>query len=132
GLAPDVSRRDFGERLDAKRRSLASGTCLLPQLLESEGLFCDLGRLNYLFHRITPEKYSVRFDTRFYLAALPDNQTPLAFSEEVSETLWLTPKTALDRANSGNYPMMPPTIIVLRTLAEHDSWENLRTAFRLV
>ena len=131
GLAPDASRGNLRERLDGKRRALSNGTSLLPQLLESEGLFCDLGRLTYLFHRITPEKYSIRFDTRFYLAALPDNQTPLAFSEEVSETLWLTPKSALDQANSGKYPMMPPTIIALRTLAEHDSWENLRAAFRL-
>jgi hypothetical protein len=118
--------------LDGKRRALSNGTSLLPQLLQSEGLFCDLGRLTYLFHRITPVKYSVRFDTRFYLAALPDNQTPLTSSEEVSETFWLTPKSALDQANSGKYPMMPPTIIALRTLAEHDSWENLRAVFRLV
>lgn len=132
GLAPDSSRKEFTERLDTKRRALASGTFPLPQLLESEGLFCDLGRLAYLFHRITPEKYSVRFDTRFYLAALPGNQNPLTSSEEVSETLWLTPKNALDESSSGKYPMMPPTIIALRTLAEHESWENLRTAFRLV
>lgn len=132
GLAPDVSQGEFVERLDTKRRALANGTFLLPQLLESEGLFCDLGRLGYLFHRITPEKYSVRFDTRFYLAALPGNQIPLTSSEEVSETLWLTPKNALDESGSGKYPMMPPTIIALRTLAEHGSWENLRTAFRLV
>jgi 8-oxo-dGTP pyrophosphatase MutT (NUDIX family) len=132
GLAPDASHGNFRERLDGKRRALSNGTSLLPQLLQSEGLFCDLGRLTYLFHRITPEKYSVRFDTRFYLAALPDNQTPLASSEEVSETFWLTPKSALDQANSGKYPMMPPTIIALRTLAEHDSWENLRAVFRLV
>ena len=131
GLAPDTSQGNFRERLDGKRQALLNGTSLLPQLLESEGLFCDLGRLAYLFHRITPEKYPVRFDTRFYLAALPENQVPLAASEEVSETLWLTPKNALDQANSDKYPMMPPTLIALRTLAEHDSWKNLRAAFHL-
>jgi hypothetical protein len=99
--------------------------------LESEGLFCDLGRLTYLFHRITPEKYSTRFDTRFYLAALPNNQSPLISSEEVSESLWLAPQTALDEAASGKFPMMPPTLISLRTLAEHGSWQNLCAAFRL-
>ncbi len=131
GLAPDLSRGNVAERLSAKRRALADGIFLLPQLLESEGLVCDLGRLTYLFHRITPEKYSIRFDTRFYLASLPDKQTPLPSSEEVAESLWLTPKDALDDSSSSKYPMMPPTIITLRTLAEHQSWENLRTAFRL-
>jgi hypothetical protein len=99
--------------------------------LESERLFCDLGRFTYLFHRITPEKYPVRFDTRFYLAALPPNQTALISSEEVSESLWLTPKIALEESASGKFPMLPPTIITLRTLAEHGSWQNLCTAFPL-
>jgi 8-oxo-dGTP pyrophosphatase MutT (NUDIX family) len=131
GIAPDISQVDIAKRLSEKRRALSKGDFLLPQLLESEGLFCDLGRLTYLFHRITPEKYSTRFDTRFYLAALPNNQIPLISSEEVSESLWLAPQTALDEAASGKFPMMPPTLISLRTLAEHGSWQNLCAAFRL-
>jgi 8-oxo-dGTP pyrophosphatase MutT (NUDIX family) len=131
GIAPDISQADIATRLSAKRRALSKGDFLLSQLLESEGLFCDLGRLTYLFHRITPEKYSIRFDTRFYLAVLPDNQVPLISSEEVSESLWLTPQNALDPSASGKFPMMPPTVIALRTLAEHGSWQNLCSAFRL-
>jgi 8-oxo-dGTP pyrophosphatase MutT (NUDIX family) len=131
GMAPDVSQRDVAERLSEKRRALSNGAFLLTRLLESEKLFCDLGRLTYLFHRITPEKYSVRFDTRFYLAALPDNQIPLISSEEVSESLWLTPQNAVDESATGKFPMMPPTLITLRTLAEHGSWQNLCAAFRL-
>ena len=131
GSAPDVSQADVAARLSEKRRALSNGTFSLSRLLESERLFCDLARLTYLFHRITPEKYSVRFDTRFYLAALPDNQIPLISSEEVSESLWLTPQNALDEAASGKFAMMPPTLITLRTLAEHGSWQNLSAAFRL-
>jgi 8-oxo-dGTP pyrophosphatase MutT (NUDIX family) len=131
GSAPDVLPGNLAERLSEKRRVLSNGTFRLPQLLESERLFCDLGRLTYLFHRITPEKYPVRFDTRFYLAALPPHQTPLTSSEEVSESLWVEPKIALDESASGKFPMMPPTVITLRTLAEHGSWQNLSAAFRL-
>lgn len=129
--APDGSRGDLAERLAEKRQALSNGTLDLPRLLESEGLFCDLGRFTYLFHRITPEKYPVRFDTRFFLAALPPDQTPLAASEEVSESLWLTPATALEESASGKFAMLPPTIITLRTLAEHGTWQNLCAAFRL-
>jgi hypothetical protein len=67
----------------------------------------------------------------FYLAALPPNQTALVSSEEVSESLWLTPKIALEESASGKFPMLPPTIITLRTLAEHGSWQDLCTAFPL-
>jgi 8-oxo-dGTP pyrophosphatase MutT (NUDIX family) len=129
--AADALPTDLARRLKEKRQALSSGTLDLPRLLESERLVCDLSRLTYLFHRITPEKYSVRFDTRFYLAALPANQTPLLSSEEVSESLWVTPQTAVEESASGKLPMMPPTIIALRTLAERGSWQNLCTAFRL-
>ena len=131
GMPPNVSQKDVAEQLSEKRRGLSNGTFRLTHLLESEKLFCDLGRLAYLFHRITPEKYPVRFDTRFYLAALPANQTPLTSSEEVSESLWIAPEAAVEAAASGKFPMMPPTLIALRTLAEHGSWQNLCAAFRL-
>lgn len=123
--------QDGLKRLEENRKSLSQRSLDLPRLLESERLFCDLGRLSYLFHRITPEKHPVRFDTRFYLAALPKNQTALSCSEEVSESLWLTPKLAMAEAESGKFSMMPPTLIALRTLADHDSWTKLCAAFHL-
>jgi len=126
---PDASRTGLTERLGNMRGTLSNGALHLCQLLHSEGLFCDLGRLIYLFHRVTPEKYPIRFDTRFYLARLPPNQTPLISSEEVSESLWVTPQSALEKSAAGQFPMMPPTIITLRSLAEHGSWRNLCAAF---
>ena len=119
------------ERLTEQRRRLQRGTMNFPSLLESERLHCDVSRLTYFFHRITPEHYPVRFDTRFYLAALPPEQTPLDSSEEVSESLWISPSDALERSQSGAFPMMPPTIAVLRSLSIHSSWNALGKAFRL-
>jgi len=126
-----VTARVLSARLAHKRAELQQGKFDLPTLMADERLCCDVGRLSYFFHRITPEHYPVRFDTRFYLAALPEGQTPLHSSEEVSESVWVSPKTALERAQGGNFPMMPPTIAVLRTLAEHGSWNSLRDAFQL-
>ena len=134
-----VSAKDLGpaawdgleERLAQNRQSLWQGRLGLAALLESEQLFCDVGRLSYLFHRITPDHYPVRFDTRFYVAALPEGQTPLAFSEEVAESVWLKPQDALKESESGRFPMMPPTLIALRTLADLESWQNLKSAYRL-
>ncbi|HUK40686.1 MAG TPA: hypothetical protein VLX11_06580 [Candidatus Acidoferrales bacterium] len=124
----DVRPKTY-ERLAEKRQELSEGRLNLPELLESERLYCDLTRLTYLFHRITPEKHKVRFDTRFYLAPMPANQSPLLSSEEVAESLWLAPDVALDRSESGVLLMMPPTIIALRALAEHNSWDTLRAKF---
>lgn len=119
------------ERLAEQRRRLQRGTMDFPSLLESERLHCDVSRLTYFFHRITPEHYPVRFDTRFFLAALPQGQCPLHSSEEVAESLWIAPHDALSRFDSGAFRMAPPTVMVLRTLAQHETWHTLCSSFRL-
>ena len=126
-----IDASDFAVRLAQKRAELQEGKFDLPTLMAAERLYCDVGRLSYFFHRITPEHYPVRFDTRFYLAALPEGQEPLHSSEEVSESTWVAPQAAIDLGRTGNFPMMPPTIAVLRTLAEHGSWHALCGAFQL-
>ena len=119
------------DRLTEQRRLLQRGTLDFPSLLQSAGPHCDLSRLTYFFHRITPEHYPVRFDTRFFLAALPQGQDPLHASEEVDESLWVAPQEALSRFESGAFRMAPPTVMVLRTLAQHNTWHALCSAFAL-
>jgi len=129
GQGDDAS--NLCQRLAVKRQALQQGELSLASLLSAEQLACDLSRLRYFFHRVTPEHYKIRFDTRFFLAALPENQTPLASSEEVAESLWLTPQAALAESESGKFPMMPPTIVVLRTLARYQAWADLCAAYQL-
>jgi 8-oxo-dGTP pyrophosphatase MutT (NUDIX family) len=119
------------ERLAQSREALSQRRLALADLLESEQLVCDVGRLTYLFHRITPNHHPVRFDTRFYVGSLPQGQTPLDSSEEVAEIIWLTPQGALKLSESGGLPMMPPTVIALRALAELGSWKNFLSTYRL-
>jgi 8-oxo-dGTP pyrophosphatase MutT (NUDIX family) len=123
--------RELVERIAKKRPMLQRGEIDFAGLLTAERVYCDLSRLIYFFHRVTPEHYPTRFDTRFYLAALPPDQVPLAVSEEVSESLWVSPRVALERFEKGEFPIMPPTVMVLRILNKHDSWAGLRAAFNL-
>jgi 8-oxo-dGTP pyrophosphatase MutT (NUDIX family) len=117
-------------RLEEKRRALVRQQLSFGDILESENLFCDLSRMSYFFHRITPEFYPMRFDTRFYVAQLPPYQSALASSEEVTDSLWITPGDALTRAYN-DFPILPPTTTVLERLAEVASWEQLRSHHRL-
>lgn len=127
----DMRQEEIGKRLSEKRRSLVDGTVDFRLLLESEGLYCDLSRPVYFWHRVTPEKYATRFDTRFYLAQLPTGQNPLSSSQEVTEGLWMRPERALERAQKGDLPMMPPTLAALRTLADFGSWRSLLNQYQL-
>jgi 8-oxo-dGTP pyrophosphatase MutT (NUDIX family) len=131
GASGQAAEEDLSERLASRRALLQQGAIDLASLLAAENLVCDLAPLTYFFHRVTPEHYPVRFDTHFYLAALPPRQTPLQSSEEVSESLWISADDALEHSKSGKFPMMPPTVAVLRTLASHGSWNALRQAFQL-
>jgi 8-oxo-dGTP pyrophosphatase MutT (NUDIX family) len=118
-------------RLEQKRRALVRKQLDIGSFLESENLFCDLSRTVYFDHWITPDIYSMRFDTRFYMAALPGDQEPLARSEEVTHSLWIRPGAALARMDRENFTILPPTTIVLERLARLATWEQLRAEFHL-
>jgi 8-oxo-dGTP pyrophosphatase MutT (NUDIX family) len=119
------------DRIELKRQAIVKNELDFGSFLESENLFCDLSRSIYFDHWVTPEIYSMRFDTRFYLAKLPQNQTPLTCSEEVTESLWVAPQDALLRIHRRDFPLLPPTTTVLAELAEIESWDALRSKYPL-
>jgi len=124
-MADDVLKR----RLEGKRTALLEDRLNFCELLESEGLLSDLGRLRYFSHWLTPEEFSVRFDTRFYIAQLPEDQTALTSSPEVAHSLWIAPEDALRLYQSDELPMIFPTFASLRTLANFESLEDLLTEY---
>ena len=73
----------------------------------------------------------MRFDTRFYIAVSPPEQTPLSHSEEVTHSLWIGPEEAMARLHRRDFPILPPTTTVLQRLARLATWERLRTEFKL-
>jgi 8-oxo-dGTP pyrophosphatase MutT (NUDIX family) len=113
------------KRFEDARRAIVAGGAAFGAFLASENLFIDLKRAVYFAHRVTPEFYPIRFDTRFYLAALPEGQNALESSEEVAHALWITPGEALQHANK-SLPLLPPTTTMLQTLAGHASWSDLQ------
>jgi 8-oxo-dGTP pyrophosphatase MutT (NUDIX family) len=127
----DLSYREWKQRIELKRRSVVNKQLDFGSFLESENLFCDLSRVAYFDHWVTPDIYSMRFDTRFYVATLPTNQTPLERSEEVTHSLWITPKAAMARLDRQVFPILPPTTTVLQNLARLDSWERLRAEIQV-
>ena len=129
----DIDGRDEGAkiRVELKRQAIVKNELDFGSFLESENLFCDLSRAIYFDHWVTPEIYSMRFDTRFYIAKLPQNQTPLTRSEEVTDSLWVASQDALSRIHRRDFPLLPPTTTVLAELAEIESWDALRNKYRL-
>ena len=117
-------------RMEQKRQAMVKKQLDFAGFLESEDLYCDLGRAVYFDHWVTPDMYSMRFDTRFYVAVLPPGQIPLARSEEVTDSLWIKPAEALSRINRRDFPILPPTTTVLHEFSRFSSWDHVKTRFQ--
>jgi 8-oxo-dGTP pyrophosphatase MutT (NUDIX family) len=73
---------------------------------------------------ITPKLASVstkRFDTRFFIAAVPMNQTAVHDNHEATESVWLAPRAALEQYWNGDIALAPPQIMSLAHLSHHSS-----------
>ena len=130
GLVPALPS-EVGERLSQKHVALTNQEISFQALLESEKLLCDFSTLGYFSCWQTPSAFAVRFDTRFFVARLPEGQTPLATTAEVAHSIWLTPDRALQLFAQGELPMIFPTFASLRTLANYGSLESIASDFIL-
>jgi 8-oxo-dGTP pyrophosphatase MutT (NUDIX family) len=129
--ATQVNDSAQNKRFEVARQAIVGGEIDFGDFLNDENLFCELNKIRYFDHWVTPEIYSMRFDTRFYIAVLPERQSALSQSEEVTHSLWIKAETALARMDRRDFPILPPTTIVLQRLARISSWDQLRTEFKL-
>jgi 8-oxo-dGTP pyrophosphatase MutT (NUDIX family) len=62
---------------------------------------------------ITPETEPRRYDTYFFVAALPPGATAAAVTGEASHADWIGVHQALAEYERGDRPMLPPTVVTL-------------------
>jgi 8-oxo-dGTP pyrophosphatase MutT (NUDIX family) len=85
----------------------------------------DPGTLVEFSRWITPAQVKIRFDTHFFLAALPAGQEPRVDGQECVDLGWFTPAAALDAHRAGKIALVFPTIKHLQQLSEFDSVDAL-------
>ena len=118
-------------RLAQYHDELSEKTLSFAAILEREQLYCDLAGLSHFSTWQTPARFTMRFETRFFLASLPQGQTPLQTSYEVAHSVWLTPDRAMQLYNHNELPMIFPTFASLRTLADFDTLASVLREFGL-
>jgi len=124
-------RRDGGLPTpdEADRRAVHAGELSMEELCRKHDLVLDLSTIRYIAHWVTPVgESSRRFDTRFFLAAMPEEQEGLHDDSETVDSQWVRPLEAVARAEAGEILMMPPTIANLRFLGEHATAEEALVA----
>jgi 8-oxo-dGTP pyrophosphatase MutT (NUDIX family) len=95
-------------------------------VLQQRGL--DAGALIPWSRWITPRQPSVtnkRFDTRFFVARVPQGQHARHDNHETVESLWLTPREALVRYWQRQIELAPPQIMSLVHLHRHTSVQSV-------
>ncbi len=104
----DVSSDDW----EAERVALEAREQSLSDLLARRSLVLRADLLRPYAHWVTPAMEPKRFDTRFFLAALPAGQLCRDAGTEADQRVWVRPAEALAK----DWFLMPPTRVSLEDL----------------
>jgi 8-oxo-dGTP pyrophosphatase MutT (NUDIX family) len=106
-----------GPEWDDARRGLEAGEATMAGFLADRGLVLRADLLGAWAHWITPEFEPRRFDTRFFVAVLPEQELTHTHGSEADASFWIRVSEAVSAAERGAVAMMAPTRHNLELLA---------------
>jgi 8-oxo-dGTP pyrophosphatase MutT (NUDIX family) len=109
GSATPVDARRAGEIADAHRVALCEHKISFLSILADNGLQLALDALVPYAHWITPEGMPKRFDTWFFLAAAPPDQLGAHDGRESTDSIWVSPREAVEGGETGRFKLPFPT-----------------------
>ena len=115
GEIADLSSWDES-RLRETRLKISAGLLSIAELCGAQGWRLAVDKLVFFSHWITPPG-SVRFDTRFFLCAVPPRQTASLAGSEMSQLVWRTADEALAEHERKKLLLMYPTRAILKEIA---------------
>ena len=95
------------------------------KVLTDNGMVLALDELVPYAHWITPEGMPKRFDTWFFLAAAPPEQVGAHDGKESTDSIWVSPREALEGGESGRFKLPFPTT---RNLIKLGKQANVKAA----
>jgi 8-oxo-dGTP pyrophosphatase MutT (NUDIX family) len=114
----------------AERGAVEAGTVRLHELLARHELHVDATLIELIARWITPIGPPRRYDTWFFLCAMPRGQEATHDGTEAVHLEWVRPSDGLERWRRGEYVMLPPTVAALQQLAPFASVDDLLAAHR--
>ncbi|MFT5691510.1 MAG: 8-oxo-dGTP pyrophosphatase MutT (NUDIX family) [Oceanicoccus sp.] len=105
-----------------------SGELPLSQIIETEDLILDTASIHYVARWITPPVVPKRFDTRFFLARMPQDQHPIHDDKELVNSGWFEPADLIKRAAAGEIAVMAPTLRMLESLVPFEKADDAMQA----
>jgi 8-oxo-dGTP pyrophosphatase MutT (NUDIX family) len=117
-----------GDDWEADRVALESRELGFADFLHRRGLVLRADLLGVWAHWITPEFEPRRYDTRFFVAALPEGQVTRDVTSESDQVAWLRPADAVQAVEAGEMLMLPPTYLCCRDLIPYDAVADVLAA----
>jgi 8-oxo-dGTP pyrophosphatase MutT (NUDIX family) len=106
--------------LEAARQRLGVGIPF-SQIAAEIGMTINAMALTPYARWITPKMETKRFDTRFFVAVLPEGQRATHDGTETTSAIWLKPSEALEGMHAGRIKLAPPTVRTLEWLAAFET-----------
>lgn len=110
-------RDTTGADWESDRLALVDGGLPFGAFLGRRDLVLRADLLHGWAHWITPEWSERRFDTRFFVAGVPDGQRTRDVGGEADHVVWLPVADAVARHDAGALTLMTATATTLRELA---------------
>ena len=126
----DFKDKELRDKFSSFRRLIHGEKFTMGEMMVKEDLFYAVDSLLYLSHWITPEFSPRRFDTRFFIARLPEEQSPQHYEDEITESAWAEPTQALLRWEKGEMSMIMPTLATLKSLTRFKTLADLFNAYK--
>ncbi|OLR91222.1 NUDIX hydrolase [Actinokineospora bangkokensis] len=114
------------------RQALVDREYSFAEFLQRNGLVLRADLLRPWANWVTPEAEPRRYDTRFFLAAMPEGQLADGATTEADDAGWQRPAEAIADWQRGARGLMPPTWTALAELGERGSVAELMGVERSV
>ncbi len=115
------SRAEIGARLLQHQDAVNRGDLDFIDLVRSEALVLDGAGVHYVSRWITPAGPPRRYDTRFFVTAMPPGQVAVHDDDEAVHHEWVRAADAVAANAAGDMPMLTPTVAMLGRLARFAS-----------
>ena len=120
----DFSNKKLQQHFDQARSALLADEISFETLCRDNQLTVATDHLAYFSHWITPEMAPRRFNTRFFVAAMPADQNATYHRGEATDEEWINAKQALLKQQQGEWQMIDPTLRSLETLTQFSNVEQ--------
>jgi 8-oxo-dGTP pyrophosphatase MutT (NUDIX family) len=115
----DLSHSDTETRFSTYRDGVNAGEVDFVSMIREQGLVLDGSGVHYVSRWVTPLGPPRRYDTRFFVTAMPGGQQPLHDDDDAVHHEWIRPAEALALNDSDEMLMMTPTISMLDRLSRY-------------